>query len=251
MPEELIIQASGGTRRLILSRPEQRNALTPDLIDRLVDALAAIEADAGARVVVLAGAGSGFCAGYDLNLLESPGTAHAGSERDRVERLCGRLRALRIPSVAQVHGVASGAGCDLAVSCDVRFASDDARFAMPPARLGILYSHEGIGRLVALVGPAVAKEMLFSGELVDAARALSVGLVNRVVPAGRLAEETEAFARTVAANAPMSIAASKRIVDGAGEEESLALGRLVWASEDAREGPRAFRERRPPRFLGR
>jgi enoyl-CoA hydratase/carnithine racemase len=251
MTDELIAQASDGVHRLTLNRVEQRNALTPELIDALAAELDRVDADGEARALVLAGAGGAFCAGYDLNLLASPGRADAGSERDRVERLCSRLRAVRVPTIAQVHGVASGAGCDLAVSCDLRFVSTEARFAMPPARLGILYTRAGIARLAALVGPAVAKELLFSGELVDAERALAIGLANRVVPAERLEAETEAFARVVAANAPLSVAASKRIVDGATEEESAELGRVIWMSEDAREGPQAFRQRRPPRFRGR
>lgn len=251
MAGEVRYEAVDGVRRLTLARTEQRNALTPDLIAALTAELDRIDADGEARVLVLTGAGDAFCAGYDLNLLESPGRPDAGSERDRVEALCSRLRVLRVPTIAQVNGVASGAGCDLAVSCDVRFASTEARFAMPPARLGILYSREGIERLVALVGPAVAKELLFSGELVDAGRALAIGLVNRVVAAEELEAVTDAFARRVAENAPLSVAASKRIADGASAEESDELGRLVWMSEDAREGPRAFRERRPPRFVGR
>jgi enoyl-CoA hydratase/carnithine racemase len=251
MRGELIVEERGPVRRLTLNRVEHRNALTPELIEMLAAELERVGADPEARVLVLAGAGGTFCAGYDLNLLESPGRPDAGSERDRVEGLCARLRAVRIPTVARVDGVASGAGCDLAVSCDVRIASSDARFAMPPARLGILYSPEGIARLAALVGPAVAKELLFTGELVDAERALAIGLANRVVPPERLEAETDAFAERVAANAPLSVAASKRIVDGAAPEEAAELGRLVWMSEDAREGPAAFRERRPPRFRGR
>jgi enoyl-CoA hydratase/carnithine racemase len=244
---------------LTLNRPEQRNALTPELIDRLLDELERLDADETVRAIVLGGAGEAFCAGYDINFLESPGTADAGVERDHVETLCSRLRAMRVPTIAKVNGVASGGGCDLAVSCDLRFAADSARFAMPPARLGVLYSHEGIARLTALVGPAVAKELLFAGELVDAERALEIGLVNRVYPARRLDEETQGFAETVAVNAPLSVAGSKLIVnlvaDGAPLPDEAAatieeVGLRVWTSQDAVEGPTAYRERRPPRFRG-
>ena len=122
---------------------------------------------------------------------------------------------------------------------------------MPPARIGLLYSHEGIERLTDLVGPAVAKEMLFSAEFVDADRALAIGLVNRVVPTGALEGEIDRFVQQILANAPLSVAASKRLVDGATPESIGELQQLVWMSEDAREGPRAFRERRAPRFRGR
>jgi enoyl-CoA hydratase/carnithine racemase len=237
--------------RLTIDRPAQRNALTPELIDGLIDELERAEADASARVLVLTGAGGSFCAGYDLNLLRSPGTEDAGAERDHVERLCSRVRGLRIPTIAAVDGVASGAGCDLAVSCDVRIATEEARFSMPPARLGLLYSHEGIERLRDLVGPAFAKEMLLSGELVGAERALGIGLVNRVVPVSALDADVRRLAEVVATNAPLSVAASKRIVDGAPPDAVAELQRTVWMSDDAREGPQAFRERRTPRFDGR
>ena len=258
--EELIVRERAGVTYVLLNRPEQRNALTPDLIDRLLAEVERVDADPDARVLVLSGAGDAFCAGYDINYLESPGTPGAGAERDHVDEVCSRLRVLRAPTIAAVNGVASGGGCDLAVSCDLRFASEEARFAAPPARLGILYSPEGIARLTALVGPAVAKELFFGGELVDAARALAIGLVNRVYPGERLGEETQRFAETVAANAPLSVAASKLIVnllaEGAPltEEAAAAIEEAslrVWASEDAVEGPRAFRERRAPRFTGR
>jgi enoyl-CoA hydratase/carnithine racemase len=240
-----------GVATLTLDRPEARNALTPQLIDELLRAIGEIAAAGDIRAVVLRGTGGSFCSGYDLNHLTSPGTDEAGRERDEVERVCSALRALPMPTVAAVAGIASGAGCDLAMSCDVRFASDDARFAMPPARLGILYSQEGVARLTALVGPAVAKELLFTGAPIDAERALAVGLVNRVVPAGALDDEVTRFTTQVAADARLSVEASKLTVDGASPEAIAEAQRIVWRSEDAREGPRAFRERRTPRFQGR
>lgn len=245
------MQRGAGVVRLTIARPAQRNALTPELIDGLLAELAAADVDPNMRLMLISGAGGAFCAGYDLNVLNSPGTPNAGAERDHVERLCSQVRALSFPTIAVVDGVASGAGCDLAVSCDLRFASERARFAMPPARIGLLYSHEGIERLTDLVGPAVAKEMLFSAEFVDADRALAIGLVNRVVPTGALEREIDAFAQQILVNAPLSVAASKRLVDGATPESIGELQQLVWMSEDAREGPRAFRERRAPRFRGR
>jgi enoyl-CoA hydratase/carnithine racemase len=244
---------------LTLNRPERRNALTPELIEELLEALDAIDANEATRAVLVTGAPPAFCAGFDIHRIESPGGERAGAERDLVETLCARVRGLCAPVIAKVNGVASGAGCDLAVSCDLRFASTDARLAMPPAKLGVLYSWEGTARLVAAVGPSAAKELFFSGELIDAERALEVGLVNRVYPPERLEEETDRFVQTVAANAPLSVAASKLIVNLISQvvlpREGLAeieeVSRRVWRSEDSTEGPRAFRERRPPRFVGR
>ena len=260
MGGELIVERAGGVVRLTLNRPSRRNALTPELIEELLGELDRVDADPDARAVVVAGAGTAFCAGFDIARIDSEDGAGAGAEAVLVERLCSRVRALRPPVVAKVNGVASGTGCDLAVSCDVRFASQEARFGMPPARLGILYDYRGMQRLVQTVGPAFAKELLLCGELVDAERALAMGLVNRVFPAGQLDTETDRFVAAVAANAPLSVRASKLtvnlIADSAPlpDEARLALddaSRAVWTSEDAREGPRAFRERRPPRFVGR
>lgn len=247
----LDVSVDSGVATLTLDRPEARNALTPELIAELLQTLGEIARDPDVRAVVLRGASGSFCAGYDLNHLTSPGTAEAGRERDEVERVCAALLGLRMPTVAAVAGVASGAGCDLAMSCDVRIASEDARFAMPPARLGILYSPEGVGRLTSLVGPAVAKELLFTGTLIGAERALAVGLVNRVVPAGSLDDEVSAFTAEVAGNARLSVEASKLTVDGAPAAAIARAQTIVWNSDDAREGARAFRERRSPRFRGR
>ena len=260
MPDELIVDRDGPVVRLTLNRPRQRNALTPELIDGLLDELERIDADETVRAVVVTGAEGAFCAGFDITRIESPGGTGAGAERDLVEVLCSRVRAVRCPVVAKVHGVASGAGCDLALSCDVRFASTEARLGMPPARLGILYSHQGMARLVGVVGQAAAKELLLGAELFDAERALACGMVSRVVPPELLDRETDRFVERLVANAPLSVAASKLIVnlivDGAPlPEASLAAieeaATRVWRSDDSKEGPVAFRERREPRFTGR
>jgi enoyl-CoA hydratase/carnithine racemase len=255
----LIVEHDGPVRRLTLNRPERRNALTPELVEQLLEELEAIDADGDVRAVVVSGAGGAFCAGFDIDRIESPGGDGAGAERDLVDVLCTRLRALRPPAVAKVGGVASGAGCDLAMSCDVRFASEQARLGMPPARLGILYGFGGMARLVSLVGPAAAKELLLSGELVDAGRACAIGLVNRVYPADRLDEEVEAYVAAVVANAPLSVSASKLVVNLIADAIALSpearaaideANARVWRSEDSKEGPQAFRERRTPRFTG-
>jgi enoyl-CoA hydratase/carnithine racemase len=258
VPDELIVGEAGRVARLTLNRPERRNALTPELIERLLQELDRIDASKDVRAVVVTGAQPAFCAGFDINRIESPGSERAGAESDLVEALCAHVRRVRVPVIAKVNGVASGAGCDLAVSCDLRFASNEARLAMPPAKLGVLYSWEGIARLTATAGPAAAKELLFGGELIGADRALELGLVNRVYPAERLDEETDRFVETVIANAPLSVAASKLIVNllsevtlhGDGLDQVAEASRDVWRSQDSEEGPRAFRERRPPRFVG-
>jgi enoyl-CoA hydratase/carnithine racemase len=236
---------------LTLDRPERRNALAPDMVAAALECLERVDADAGARALVVAGAGEAFCAGFDVERIEGTG------QRDLVESLCARVAAVRVPTVARVQGVASGAGCDLAVSCDLRVASPDARFSMPPARLGIVYGWRGTQRLVRLVGPAAAKEMLLTAGFVDAGRALATGLVNRV--ADDLDAAVDELLAHVTANAPLSVAAAKRIVDhvagGTPGADALAEIERVSAaageSDDAAEGRAAFRERRPPEFRGR
>jgi enoyl-CoA hydratase/carnithine racemase len=230
------------------------------LIAELLEMLDRIEADDETRVVVLTGSPPAFCAGFDITRIESPGASSAGSERDLVERLCSRVREIEVPVIARVGGVASGAGCDLALSCDLRVASDEARLGMTPARLGLVYSQEGTARLVGTVGPAAAKELLFTGDLLDAPRALQLGMVNRLVPADELDSETDRLAATIAANAPLSVSASKLMVNLIADERPLSpdaraaveeASVRVWMSADSQEGPQAFRERRPARFVGR
>lgn len=237
----------------MLNRPERRNAATPELIGQLIAELDRIDGDKDVRVAVLTGAGTAFCAGFDISRIEAP-EGSAGLS----ERLCARLARLRVPTIAMVNGVASGTGCDLAVSCDLRYASETARFQMPPVKLGVLYENGGMARLVEAVGAAAAREILLTGEPVDAARALVIGLAHRVFPAETLAAETERLAATIAANAPLSVAATKLAVNllAAGPlspDEAATIERArrtVWSSQDAREGPRAFLERRPPEFKG-
>jgi enoyl-CoA hydratase/carnithine racemase len=251
---ELIVERDGPVVRVALNRPAQRNAVSPELVAEMLAALEEIDADPGVRVVSVTGAGTAFCAGFDITRIDSAGSAAGISER-----LCSRVRSLRVPVVARVNGIASGTGCDLAVSCDLRVASEEARFQMPPVKLGVLYETGGMARLVEAVGAAAARELLLCGEPVDAARALRLGLVHRLVPPKRLDEETDRMLETIAANAPLSVAASKLAVNAIAASASPSgptlaaleeARRRVWASEDAKEGPRAFQERRPPEFQG-
>jgi crotonobetainyl-CoA hydratase len=250
---ELIVEQRDRVAYLTLNRPERRNAATPELIDELIAALERIDSEPDVRVLVLTGAGTAFCAGFDITRIEtSEGSAGIS------ERLCARLASLRVPTIAMVNGMAAGTGCDLAVSCDLRYVSETARFQMPPVRLGVLYENGGMARLIQAVGPAAARDMLLTGGPIDAGRALQIGLAHRVVPAEALAEETERLAATITSNAPLSVAATKLALNHlargplAPEAEAAIADarRAVWASADSREGPRAFKEGRAPVFKG-
>lgn len=259
--EGLRVVERGPVVEVTIDRPERRNALTPDVISALMELLAAARGDRQLRAVLLTGTGEkAFCAGFDIEMIESVGGSDTGAERDLVDELATTVRELPVPVVAAVNGAAVGAGCDLAVACDIRVGSPAARFGMPPARLGILYGWKGVERLVNTVGPAAAKELLLTGSLIDAERAHHTGLLSAVVPADELLAEARRITDALAANAPLSVAGSKRMVDlltrpGAlseGDHAALAeIQREVWNSEDAVEGARAYRERRPPEFKGR
>jgi enoyl-CoA hydratase/carnithine racemase len=258
--EGLRTEVRGAVLEITIARPERRNALTPALIRGLMDLLDRTQSHNGLRAVLLTGAGQkAFCAGFDIAMIDSPGAEVVGAERDLVEDLASAVVALPLPVVAAINGAAVGAGCDLAVACDIRIGTSACRFGMPPARLGILYGWKGVDRLVRSIGLPAAKELLLTGQLIDADRAYDLGLVSAVVPAGALLDEARAVTDTLAGNAPLSVAASKRMTDllSAGAalsddalSELASIQQRVWTSDDAVEGARAYRERRPPQFTG-
>ncbi len=256
----LQIQREDGIAILLLHRPDKRNAMSPTMLGELRDAALAEDRNPQTRVVVITGSGdTSFCAGFDISELKSAGGGTPGEETGLIEEAYGKLRQIGKPLIAMINGVTMGAACDLLTNCDFRFAAEEARLAIPPARLGILYTWEGTRRFIQLVGPANAKDLFMSGRTITAAEALAMGLVHRVVPRARLREETLAYARQLIEAAPLSVAGAKRIVDvlmagqGPGAEEIRALRELqtkVWSSKDAQEGSRAFLEKRKPVFRG-
>ena len=238
---------------LTMNRPQQMNLLTGEMIEALQSAFDAIAQDRDARVVVLAGAGKGFCAGHDLKEIRGLG------EQRKIERLfrqCSRMMttiaALPQPVIARVQGAAAAAGCQLVAQCDLAVASEAAKFATPGVNWGFFCSTPGvpIGRNIPRKR---AMEMLLTGDLIDAATALEWGLVNRVVPAQELDAEVDRLARRIAAKPRETIAAGKgafyRQMD-LGLERAYELASCVitrsFASEEGREGMSAFIEKRPP-----
>ncbi len=232
----------GAVRRLTLNRPEKLNALSGELIDRLSAALAEAAADDAVRVVVIRGAGRAFCAGYDLVEDAQAEGYDVAAWRAALSRDVARMLELfdhPKPVVAQVHGYCLAGGCDLMMMCDVAIASEDALFGEPEIRFG-----SGVVTMVMpwLLGARKAKELLFTGEdRMPAHEALRIGLVNRVVPADRLDEETMAFAETVAKLDPVAIALTKRAINRslevAGFREALAANVDLDAIIEAAEVP--------------
>ncbi|MGK5500488.1 enoyl-CoA hydratase/isomerase family protein [Streptomyces sp. URMC 125] len=238
-----------GVATLTIRNPAKRNAMTPAMWRRVPELLEDLAADPAVRVLVLTGGSGTFCAGADISALrggeqESRGLAVAAEEA---------LAAFPRPTLAAVRGHCVGGGCQLAVACDLRFAAGDALFGVTPAKLGIVYPASATRRLVSLTGPATAKYLLFSGELIGAERALRTGLVDEVHPGDGLGGRVAEFARLLASRSQLTQAAAKEFADGlargpADPERIAHWDRQARESGEAAEGVAAFLERRAPAF---
>jgi len=250
-------RGEGGAVRVTLSRPEAKNALSRALNLELARLAGELGADPAVRAILLTGAGDAFSAGADLK--ERRGVAAADSG-PFIDAISGAIRAwAEMPkaTIALINGAAFGGGLELALACDFRLAADTAVMGLSEVRLGIMPGAGGTQRLARLLGTARAKELVLTGRRIDAARALAIGLVSRVVSPGELDRAGQELADELAACAPLSIAMAKRAIDEGADlpmADALALERRCYdvtlMSEDRNEGLRAFAEKRPPRFTG-
>lgn len=246
--------------RLRISNPDRRGALDREILA----ALAATVNEVDARCLVVAGTGSVFSSGYDLaGLQRQDGFAEHAAElvappfNAAIEALDG----FRFPVIAQLNGHAIGGGLELAISMDIRVAARGIRVGMPPAKLGLVYSHTGLRRFLDLCGPANTAELFYVGRNLDADRARAMGLVNHVVDPAELEGRVTLMASVIAANAPLSLSGNKRVIRALQahssrlpdevERELIELREACFRSEDFHEGVRAFEEKRPPRWKGR
>jgi enoyl-CoA hydratase len=254
----------GAVVTLTVNRPEARNALDGPTVDALTAAFEAIDdaSDTGVRCAILTGAGDrAFVAGADIKAMAGLDRAGALAFAERGHRMAGVMEGIRVPIIAAVNGFALGAGLELALACDFIYASSTAKMGMPEVGLGVIPGFGGTQRLALRVGVARAREMIYSGVSIDAAAALAMGLANAVVEPDQLMPRVRGLAEAIARNAPLAVEAAKQTVTpGAprGPDEALASALFIererfaalFATQDQKEGMRAFVEKRPPGWKG-
>lgn len=258
MPGQLQLdEPAEGVARLTIANPERRGALDHEILDSLAAHARTLEA----RCLVIRGTGTVFSAGYDIGNLEEQEFEESAERlvahpfNDAIEA----LEAYRFPVVAEINGHAIGGGLELALTADIRLAARGAKFGMPPAKLGLIYSHTGLAKFIDVCGVANTAELFFVGANVDTERAGAMGLVNDVVGPEELERRVLALASAIAANAPLSLEGNKRVIRALrsrplaaeAERELIELRESCFRSRDFREGVRAFAEKRKPVWEGR
>jgi enoyl-CoA hydratase/carnithine racemase len=259
MAERLIeLEIDGAVAQLVLNRPGKRNALNQEMWAAIPGLAGQIALERAVRVVILRGAPEAFCAGADIAEFDEvfAAVATARAYRELVHAAYDAVAALPLPTIAMIRGACFGGGCALALCCDLRYADPSARFCIPPARLGLAYSLAETKRLVDLIGPAAAKEMLMGARVIEAEEALRLGLATRLFAAAELEDATLAFARRLCSLSRFTIAATKQVVAEilAGATAETARTRALFEAQfegpDLAEGRRAFLEKREPDFGG-
>ncbi|MCA9598844.1 MAG: enoyl-CoA hydratase/isomerase family protein [Myxococcales bacterium] len=258
MAETILVEGGDGIFTVTVNRPDKLNALNKQVVDELTHAFEDLAAKS-ARVAILTGAGQkAFVAGADIAEMSALSAVQAKAFADAGHKLGYAIENAPFPVIAAVNGFALGGGCELALACDFIYAADTARFGQPEVNLGLMPGFGGTQRLSRRVGPARARELVYTADMVKADAALAMGLVNAVVPAAELLEKVRAVAEKIASKAPIAVASSKRVMVRAAdadlplanELEATAFGAL-FDSEDMREGTRAFVEKRAAKFQGK
>ncbi len=259
--DKMLSRKEGHVGYVIFNNPERRNAVSLEMWEATARILDDFGKDNGVRVVVLTGAGDkAFVSGADISRFESERANEEAVARynQTVERANAAIYDYAKPTIAMIRGFCIGGGVGLALCCDLRICSDDSRFAVPAAKLGLGYAYHGLKKLVDVVGPSFAKEIFYTARQFDAEEARAMGLVNRVVKADELEAYVKKYADTIGENAPMTIATTKFIIGEVVKDESkrdlakcAAMVKKCFESDDYTEGRRAFMEKRTPVFTGR
>jgi len=256
--ENLLWEVKDGVGVLTFNRPKVLNALNARTFDELDDVVRQVERDRAAQALVLTGAGEkAFIAGADIAAMSTMTPAEARAFAERAHAILERFELLPVPTVAAVNGYALGGGCEIALACDLVYASEGARFGQPEVNLGIIPGFGGTQRLSRRVGRMRALEMILTGDHYDAARAKEMGLVLDVLPADALLPHAIAQARKIASKGPVAVALAKRAIQAGADAELSVANELErqafsasFATEDAREGMKAFMEKRPAKWKG-
>lgn len=261
----LLVERKSNIITLILNRPEKKNSLSPQLVNLLSQSLKELSADDSVRAVVIRGSGDqAFCSGYDIRALPTRLNDDVQAQLktlNPVESLFQTVINYPYPVIAMINGVAFGAGCELAVCCDIRIGSRNARMGMPPAKLGLVYPWPGLKRFIQTVGLGSTREMFFTGRTYHGQRLKELGLIDYLVPEDELDVFTDRMAGDIAANAPLALKGTKRVLnllldstpllDAGRAAEAESITEATFHSEDLKEGQLAFLEKRKPQFKGR
>jgi len=254
--KELLIDIENSIATLTINRPEKKNSLSLNILESLGTFFK--DPPIEVRVVIIRGVGDeAFSSGFDISTI---GDSTPGAESDFIEKAYACIRNSTLPTIAYLNGYAIGAACDLITNCDIRIANPKGKFGIPPVKLGVIYSYEGLGRFISLVGMANTKEMFLTGRIYPAEKAYEMGLINHIIETDKQEEEVYKMAREIVNSAPLSVQAIKRMLvmhskldpDTAEQKQEITeIRQKIFTSDDFYEGKAAFLEKRKPQFKGK
>ncbi len=251
----IIVERENEIGRIILSSPETLNVLNTPALSAIQEAMADLEEDQRIKVVIIAGV-KHFCAGADIREMKDKNQEEAETFSRLGHRICDTIESMEKPVIAAICGYCLGGGCEVALACDIRLASEDAKFGQPEINLGLIPGFGGTQRLTRLVGIGRAKDLILTGRIFDAGEAESMGLVNGVVKNDELLHKADGRAAALAQKSPLALGAAKKLINGSREikrglETEIASFSKCFSTEDHKEGINAFLGKRPPKFKGR